>query len=312
MLDLDLEHGLPKSSGDDWITGDKKCSFESEAVEHNIFDPQYRFSDGLRIFRFTVASQSQQPRWHDKLRIRLEQSQSGSGAMLSTSGTSNEISNPSDNGRTKEIYLCVDKVLVEVQQTTLCPIPRVDALPDDKALLCQMREQLRDCNSWFKNLISWKTCTEVKFVTFKIARDRDVVSTDFALPKEPHDYEYKDSDRPEFIKIYLETIVARNLLCGIHDTEAGAGETDLIDHMLKKRNPPQLDTRAYAYGLRAMQGLSLKKICWWTAVGYILGLAFVIFWLSFVDKLDLQNAFMPVTVLAMMLAGAVATTQVLV
>lgn len=109
MLELDLERGLPKSSGDDWvrrvlpviermlqmiplerpsargfcqlllqvsklkqITGDKKCSLESEAVEHNIFDPQYRFSDGLRIFRFTAASQSQQPRWHDKFRIRLE------------------------------------------------------------------------------------------------------------------------------------------------------------------------------------------------------------------------------------------------
>lgn len=93
------------------------------------------------------------------------ESQSGSGAMLSTSGTSNEISNPSDNGRTKEIYLCVDKVLVEVQQTTLCPIPRVNTLSDDKVLLCKIREQLRDCNGWFKNLISWKTCTEVKFVT---------------------------------------------------------------------------------------------------------------------------------------------------
>ncbi|KAI4592426.1 hypothetical protein KJ359_011237 [Pestalotiopsis sp. 9143b] len=223
--------------------------------------------------------------------------------MLNTSGTSNEISNPFDNGRTKEIYLCVDKVLVEVQQTTLCPIPRVNTLPDDKALLCEMREQLRDCNGWFKNLISWKL--------FKIARDRDVVPMSFALPERPHDYEYRHSDRPEFIKIYLETVVARNVLCGIHDTEAGAGETDLIDHILKKRNPPQLDTRADAYGLRAMQGLSLKKICWWTAVSCILGLAFFVFWISFVDKLDLQNAFMPVTVLAMMLAGVLATTQVL-
>lgn len=134
----------------------------------------------------------------------------------------------------------------------------------------------------------------------------------FVLPGSPHDYEYKHSDRPEFIKVYLETVVARNVLCGIHDTAAGAGETDLIDHILKKRNPPQLDTSADAYGLRAMHGLSLKKICCWMAISYILGLAFVVFWLSFVDKLDLQNAFMPVTVLATMLVGALAMTQVLV
>ncbi|KAI0163534.1 kinase-like domain-containing protein [Pestalotiopsis sp. NC0098] len=425
MSNSELKRGLSKSSEDDWVprvlllvrrmlridplergSAREVCEMLQHAVDHDILDTPYRFTDGHRIFRFTVASKSEQPRWHDKLRIRLERQlgsafdwsplpditypcregemtvtwkygnrdiskvissikakvlmnsfgrvfsngtpllpiaefgkrdkqsgpssvkqpydstghrsklssefQSGGGTILGTNRTGKTISNPSDNGWTKEIYMCVDRVLVEIQQTTLCPITRVNALSDDKALLCKMREQLHDCNGRFKNLISWKTCTEVKFITFKIARDRDVVPMDFKLPEQPHDYEYKYPRRPEYIKAYLETVVARNILCGIHDTAAGAGETDLIDHILKKRVPHQLNTSAAAYGLRAMQGLSLKKICWWMAVSYILGLAFIIFWLSFVDKLDLQNAFMPVTVLATMLVGALATTQVLV
>lgn len=64
----------------------------------------------------------------------------------------------------KEIYLCVDKVLVEFPETIMCPISNVHSLPDDEALFTKMREQLRACNGWFKNVISWKTCTRIKFV----------------------------------------------------------------------------------------------------------------------------------------------------
>lgn len=109
MSDSESKRGLSKSSGDDWVLrvlplvarmlriepnergsarevcemlqhvsklkrniGSKKCSFKSEAVDHDILDTPYRFTDGHRIFTFTVASQSEQPRWHDKFRIRLE------------------------------------------------------------------------------------------------------------------------------------------------------------------------------------------------------------------------------------------------
>lgn len=94
-------------------------------------------------------------------------SQPSGGTPFSTIGTRNGLYGPWQN-HTREIYLCVDRILVEVQQTTLCPIPRVNTLSDDKALLCKMREQLHGCNGWFKNLISWKTCTEVKFVVVSV------------------------------------------------------------------------------------------------------------------------------------------------
>lgn len=109
-------------------------------------------------------------------------------------------------------------------------------------------------------------------------------------------------------------MIAEEVLRGIHDPVAGRDETHLTGEIPKKRNPPQLpEVRGTeAYGLQAMQGLSLRRVCWWTAVSYTLGLAFVVFWLSFVDKLDLQTAFVPVTFLATMLVGALAATQVLV
>ena len=59
--------------------------------------------------------------------------------------------------RTKEIYLCVDKILVEIPETKMCPITNVHILPDDEALLARMKEQLRSCNSWYKHIFSWKT-----------------------------------------------------------------------------------------------------------------------------------------------------------
>ncbi|ETS86484.1 hypothetical protein PFICI_00312 [Pestalotiopsis fici W106-1] len=218
------------------------------------------------------------------------------------------------NERTKEIYLCVDKILVEVPETKMCAITNVHILPDDEALLARMKEQLRSCNSWYKHIFSWKTCTKIKFVKFAIIKNKRVKPLGFGLPIGNAEYEYAHSDHEgAYLEAYRE-MIAEEVLRGIHDTGAGRDETHLTAEIPKKRNPPQLrDVRGTeAYGLHAIQGLSLKRVCWWTGISYSLGMAFVVFWLSFVDKLDLQNAFVPVTFLAAVLVGGLATTQVLV
>ncbi|KAF3009062.1 hypothetical protein E8E14_006884 [Neopestalotiopsis sp. 37M] len=216
--------------------------------------------------------------------------------------------------RSKEIYLCVDRILVEFPETKMCPISNVHTLPDDEALFVKMREQLRSCNGWLKNMLSWKTCTRIKFVKFAVVKDRRVKALGFGRPIGHAEYEYtQSSHQAEHLEAYLD-MIAEEVLRGIHDPGAGRDEIHLTDEIPNKRNPPQLQEvrGTEAYGLQAMQGLSLRRVCWWTAVSYTLGLAFVVFWLSFVDKLDLQNAFMPVTFLAAMLVGALATTQVLI
>ena len=65
------------------------------------------------------------------------------------------------------------------------------------------------------------------------------------------------------------------------------------------------------WGLHAVQGFSLFKILVWITALTVLGLLFVLFWLLFVDKTDLQNAFVPATFLSTMIFLGLAVPQML-
>ena len=63
--------------------------------------------------------------------------------------------------------------------------------------------------------------------------------------------------------------------------------------------------------MHALPRFSLWKILAWIASLAIIGLVFVIFWLVFIDKTDLQNAFIPFTFLATMIMIGLGVPQLL-
>jgi hypothetical protein len=74
---------------------------------------------------------------------------------------------------------------------------------------------------------------------------------------------------------------------------------------------PAWPTGMTAWGIHAIQGWSVRKILYWFGSLTVLGLAFVPFWLIFVDKKDLQNAFTPMFFIGLMTTFAVVIPQLL-
>ena len=83
--------------------------------------------------------------------------------------------------------------------------------------------------------------------------------------------------------------------------------------MIPKRKNMTLDHRMgeEGWGLHAIQGFSWFKILVWIAALTAFGLSFVLFWLLFVDRTDLQNAFVPATFLSTMIFIGLAVPQIL-
>jgi hypothetical protein len=65
------------------------------------------------------------------------------------------------------------------------------------------------------------------------------------------------------------------------------------------------------WGMHALQRFSLWKIMTWIALLTILGPVFVVFWLVYIDKTDLQHAFMPYAFLATMVLIGLGVPQFL-
>lgn len=63
--------------------------------------------------------------------------------------------------------------------------------------------------------------------------------------------------------------------------------------------------------MHARQGFSLWKIIYWVVGMTIVGLIFVVLWLCLVRKMDLQNAFIPFTFMAMVMTLGLAIPQYL-
>lgn len=94
-------------------------------------------------------------------------------------------------------------------------------------------------------------------------------------------------------------IYAKILLEGIRCPELGRGSRTLLDGIPKLKAPPGLAKKAMncGWGFHARHGLSIMKMLGWATTTLVLGLGFVPFWLSSIDRLDLQSALAPASFL---------------
>ena len=131
---------------------------------------------------------------------------------------------------------------------------------------------------------------------FGIVYDREsrVTRVNMGLPGSTHtDYDYQSITPDE---VHMK-IAAVQIIEGMRRPEGitGAQTLDLIP---KRRNPvSKWDMGSHGWGIHAVQGYSLWKILLWVGGVTGVGLAIAVTWLVTVNKKDLQNAFMPLTVL---------------
>lgn len=108
-------------------------------------------------------------------------------------------------------------------------------------------------------------------------------------------------------------IAAKQLVIGMYEAKSDLRQANDTLAMVPKNTTAALaaEMGTEGWGLHAVQGYSLSKVLTWIAVLTLLGLVFVVFWLSFVNKTDLQNAFLPAMFLGTMLLMALAVPQLL-
>lgn len=90
--------------------------------------------------------------------------------------------------------------------------------------------------------------------------------------------------------------IGDNIRAGLLKPDLGAGLSTVLNGIPKRSVPPLLERRAQRSGwaFQAGRGLCLWRIISWCLVIILSGVAFIPFWLTAIDKLDLQNAFVPV------------------
>ena len=109
-------------------------------------------------------------------------------------------------------------------------------------------------------------------------------------------------------------IAEAQIVAGIHGSVLASGLTNTLEMIPKKlATPPQGGPNVHleSWGMHARQRFSLWKIMAWLVSLTIMGLVFVILWLVFIDKTDLQNAFVPYTFLATMVLIGIGVPQLL-
>lgn len=135
-----------------------------------------------------------------------------------------------------------------------------------------------------------------------------MVRIDIGLPDKT-DYEYELFNP---VAVHME-IAAKQLIMGMDKPIRHQGQAVGTLAMIPKRTNLTLGHQMgeEGWGLHAVQGYSFKKILVWVIALTVLGLFFVFFWLLFVDKTDLQNAFVPATFLSTMIFMGLAIPQML-
>ena len=113
-------------------------------------------------------------------------------------------------------------------------------------------------------------------------------------------------------------IAASELIAGIHQPRGGRGRTTTLNMVPRRiRNGCANGTSSddwgssNEWGMHALPRFSLWKILAWIASLTFLGLVFVILWLVFINRTDLQNAFIPFTFLATMVIIGLGVPQLL-
>ncbi|ERF75939.1 hypothetical protein EPUS_01305 [Endocarpon pusillum Z07020] len=211
----------------------------------------------------------------------------------------------------REIYWCVDKAWSEPRITKLCSVQELHQILDDKSLCEQLMKEYNRVRTWKGRLLSWKSCLGVEFIKFSrpYPGQDDVVKIQIGLPpSDPLAYEYT-LWKPE--EVHMK-IAATQLIASIYHPEKASGISTTLK-MIPKRITAQSGSSASSedWGMHALQRFSLWKIMTWIALLTILGLVFVVFWLVYIDKTDLQHAFMPYTFLATMVLIGLGVPQFL-
>jgi hypothetical protein len=243
-----------------------------------------------------------------------------------STNSKNSGQNVKDSSGAKEMYWCVDKPWAEPNETLMCPI-QVDCIKDDMELYQKLKNKyVRIRGPLIHNVLSWKTCTGVKFVKvrspfFYMLKTTSKTTSQFYRVREnntqvmptaeqspPPDAGYEFAiPRPEDTH---RKIAAVQIVAGLKHPRNGCGESVILPMVPKKSSPP-LDKKmgAEGWGLYATKGFSLAKIMMWVITVQILGFAFVCLWLTLVNKTDLQNAFLPVMFLTTLVIGGFSVLQ---
>jgi hypothetical protein len=139
----------------------------------------------------------------------------------------------------------------------------------------------------FNNVKLRSSLTKQQFVRVFPNQD-EVVEVNEGLPTpEPETWDYILT-KPEEVHML---IAARQVTTGLANPKCSNNMRQTLNMIPKKSDGP-LDPKhgACGWGMRAVQGYSLKKILCYFIFVLVLGLVFVVLWLVFVSKTDLQNA----------------------
>ena len=238
------------------------------------------------------------------------QSQNGL-SNLSNNGLENQ-NHPSEQASYKEIYWCVDKAWSEPQSTKLCSLQEHPGIRDDEALYERLIKEYNGIRTWKGRLLSWKSCLGIEFIKFaRTSTGRDhIIRIQIGLPPSDSAPSYELSRiTPE--EVHMK-IAASELIAGMYQPKGGRGKMATLIMIPKRIMFVSANgTSSEDWGMHGLQGFSLWKILAWIVFLTVLGLAFVILWLIFIDKTDLQNAFVPFTFLATMVMIGLGVPQLL-
>lgn len=106
-------------------------------------------------------------------------------------------------------------------------------------------------------------------------------------------------------------IVGKEIVRGLANPKHGLGKTIMKRRVPKKRNPPPLGNEmgSAGFGLYAEMGFSPYRFFRWYFACFLLSCLFVVLWLYFISSKDLQNAFVPATLITGVLTIALAIQQ---
>ncbi|CVL12815.1 uncharacterized protein FPRN_09895 [Fusarium proliferatum] len=211
---------------------------------------------------------------------------------------------------TKDIYWCIERNFTEPTEIYLSPIHNAETL-DDEQLFRQVNKAIDSTEGWVRRLFSWKRCTAIDFVQFLVIwENKDQVNP---IQKElpPPATPFYNHSVPLPHDFHMRA-AGLQMVFGLRDPKKGRGETTVVDMLPKKRNPPPFPRRISepGWGLHAKMGFSQRRFLAWLVFCIILGGIFVVFWLIFINKTDLQNAYIPTFLFAAILTVALGLLQV--
>ncbi|KAH6898373.1 hypothetical protein B0T10DRAFT_543346 [Thelonectria olida] len=200
---------------------------------------------------------------------------------------------------TKDIYWCVEKAYAEPEEILLFPIVNCEALKDDEELYRQVNKAIRcsggnSIKGWLLQKLSWKRCTRIEFIKFCVVwRNRDqVCPVESGLP--PPDARHYGHSVPEPLDIQMKAAAAQ-MVSGLMHPNRARGETDIVNMLPKKTNPPPFTKKVgeVGWGIHAQMGFSLRKFLVCSLVCLILCVIFAGLWIVYINPTDLQNALVP-------------------